>query len=91
MQYLQARSQPERKHAQMTDIFRRWPLEQPDTPHAWLRPVSAEKVSDKLHYMPMLRETAQLLPAYCGRLFNPGFARPDSELKRCFRCERRVK
>lgn len=73
------------------DIFRRWPLEQPDIPHEWKRPISADKVTDKQHYIPAIKETDQLVPSICGKLFNPGFARIDKRAPKCFNCERRLK
>ncbi len=73
-------------------IHRTWPLEPPSIEHGWRMPISASarKSSDRLHYMPVLSATNELLPALCGRLFNPGFAKDGQVLGKCFRCERRL-
>ena len=73
-------------------VFRTWPLEPPQIEHGWRLPISSgDRQTDRQHYMPILTETDALLPAICGKLFNPGFARIADNARRCFNCERRLK
>ncbi len=77
------------------NVLRTWPLEPPPIEHGWRLPISqgdGRTGSDKQHYMPILSETNELLPALCGKLFNPGFATiPSINMRHCAKCERRLK
>jgi hypothetical protein len=62
------------------------------THFAWQRPISNAKKDhhSRAHMIPVTAETNELLPAFCGKLFNPGFAEPGEDAQRCFNCVRRL-
>ena len=60
--------------------------------HSWQLPVSQQNHPKKgtAHLLPMTRLTDRLVPAYCGRRFNPGFAvKPLPGSPRCKACLKR--
>lgn len=61
--------------------------------YEWQTPISMQgkKSWEVAHYMPVSIETGALLPAICGKLFNPGFASAAGKMIRCFNCARRLK
>ena len=63
--------------------------------YAWQQPISMSvyrglKGWERAHYMPVSDAKNELLPALCGRKFNPGFAKPNPKLQHCARCKRKL-
>lgn len=59
---------------------------------AWQVPISWQGITrPRAHWLPVSTETNRMVPAACGREFNPGFAVPADIEARCSRCERIVR
>lgn len=61
---------------------------------AWMLPISESsrrKGSDRMHLLPVSARTDELLPAFCGKPVNPGFALFDASMPKCSRCERKLR